>query len=99
VRGGPVYGGGPAGSGWLGGGGVPGAVPPDGGRRQARSSPPRRSSLTRIDVTLRAVDPYPVDEERDVVLPDQTRDDTDEGWGEENASNDDRLREDRPPHW
>jgi hypothetical protein len=45
------------------------------------------------------VDRYPLDEEREVILPDQTRDDTDEGWGEENASNDDRLREDRPPHW
>jgi hypothetical protein len=33
------------------------------------------------------------------VLPDQTRDDTDSGWGESAASNDDRLLEDRPPHW
>jgi len=47
------------------------------------------------------------DEEREVdltgddgpVLPDQTRDDTDAGWGESSRSNDDRLREDRPPHW
>jgi len=47
------------------------------------------------------------DEEREVdlsgddgpVLPDQTRDDTDAGWGEHTRSNDDRLREDRPPHW
>lgn len=48
------------------------------------------------------------DEEREVdlsgddlpVLPDQTRDDTDAGWGERgHDSNDDRLIADRPPHW
>lgn len=33
------------------------------------------------------------------VLADQSRDDTDLGWGERSWSNDDRLREDRPPHW
>jgi hypothetical protein len=33
------------------------------------------------------------------VLPDQTRDDTDAGWGERSDSNDDRLVADRPPHW
>lgn len=34
-----------------------------------------------------------------VILPDQTRDDTDAGWGEPRADNDRRLLEDRPPHW
>jgi hypothetical protein len=34
-----------------------------------------------------------------VILPDQTGDDTDAGWGERGASNDDRLLADRPPHW
>ena len=34
-----------------------------------------------------------------VVLPDTTTDDTDAGWGERSASNDDRLLADRPPHW
>jgi hypothetical protein len=34
-----------------------------------------------------------------VILPDQTRDDTDAGWGERPADNDRRLLEDRPPHW
>ncbi|NJC69385.1 hypothetical protein HC031_06570 [Planosporangium thailandense] len=34
-----------------------------------------------------------------VILPDQTADDTDAGWGERAASNDDRLFADRPPHW
>ncbi|GIF97270.1 hypothetical protein Cci01nite_23640 [Catellatospora citrea] len=33
------------------------------------------------------------------VLPDQTREDTDRGWGERSWSNDDRLRDERPPHW
>jgi hypothetical protein len=35
----------------------------------------------------------------DVVLPEQTRDDTDFGWGERADSNDDRLLDERPPHW
>ncbi|MEV4707522.1 hypothetical protein [Actinoplanes sp. NPDC049316] len=35
------------------------------------------------------------------LLPDQTRDDTERGWGYSGteSSNDDRLLEDRPPHW
>lgn len=33
------------------------------------------------------------------VLPEQTADDTDRGWGERESGNDDRLIEDRPPHW
>jgi hypothetical protein len=33
------------------------------------------------------------------VLPEQTRDDTERGWGERESSNDERLYEDRPPHW
>jgi hypothetical protein len=33
------------------------------------------------------------------LLSDRSRDDTDTGWGERSWSNDDRLREDRPPHW
>jgi hypothetical protein len=39
------------------------------------------------------------DDELD-VLPDQTRDDTDAGWGEWRAADEDaRLLEERPPHW
>jgi hypothetical protein len=37
-----------------------------------------------------------------VILPDQTTDDTDEGWGEPPglaARDDDRLLAERPPHW
>ncbi|MFB4315697.1 hypothetical protein [Actinomadura sp. 21ATH] len=35
------------------------------------------------------------------ILPDQTSDDTDTGWGEwrGGGDDDDRLIEDRPPHW
>lgn len=34
------------------------------------------------------------------VLPDQTSDDTDAGWGEWRTGDDDaRLLEERPPHW
>jgi hypothetical protein len=33
------------------------------------------------------------------ILPDQTRDDTDAGWGERAADNDERLLAERPPHW
>jgi hypothetical protein len=46
------------------------------------------------------------DEDREVdigdddgALPEQTRDDTDAGWGERADSNDERLWADRPPHW
>lgn len=33
------------------------------------------------------------------ILPDQTTDDTDAGWGERRLDNDDRLLAERPPHW
>ena len=36
------------------------------------------------------------------ILPDQTRDDTDAGWGEyrrQPGDDDRRLLEERPPHW
>jgi hypothetical protein len=33
------------------------------------------------------------------VLPEQTSDDTDRGWGERTEEHDDWLREQRPPHW
>ncbi|MEH0820806.1 MULTISPECIES: hypothetical protein [unclassified Micromonospora] len=34
-----------------------------------------------------------------VVLPEQTVDDTDHGWGERTGGNDDWLLAERPPHW
>jgi hypothetical protein len=33
------------------------------------------------------------------ILPEQTSDDTDYGWGERSSSNDERLLDERPPHW
>jgi hypothetical protein len=33
------------------------------------------------------------------LLPEQTRDDTERGWGQRDEGNDERLLEDRPPHW
>ncbi|MEN3612032.1 hypothetical protein [Plantactinospora sp. ZYX-F-223] len=33
------------------------------------------------------------------VLPEQSVDDTDRGWGERPDSNDERLLAERPPHW
>lgn len=35
----------------------------------------------------------------DPLLPEQTVDDTDAGWGERVEDDDRRLLEDRPPHW
>jgi hypothetical protein len=45
---------------------------------------------------LRPVDLF---DEEPPVLPDQTGDDTDLGWGEREADDIERLLEDRPPHW
>ena len=33
------------------------------------------------------------------LLAEQTRDDTERGWGQRDDGNDERLLEDRPPHW
>lgn len=38
-------------------------------------------------------------DDTEAVLPEQTRDDTDRGWGESTDSNDERLYAERPPHW
>jgi hypothetical protein len=37
--------------------------------------------------------------EEAALLPEQTSDDTERGWGESEDTNDDRLLDDRPPHW
>lgn len=54
-------------------------------------------------MSLAPDDDRPVDLSDDglEVLPDQTRDDTDQGWGDwrESESDDSYLLEDRPPHW
>ena len=36
---------------------------------------------------------------RERALPEQSREDTDAGWGEYPGPADDRLYRDRPPHW
>ena len=48
------------------------------------------------------VSPAPAGERAPVyeqVLPEQSREDTDAGWGEYREQADDRLYRDRPPHW
>jgi hypothetical protein len=35
----------------------------------------------------------------DPILPEATIDDTDAGWGERSRDNDERLLDERPPHW
>jgi hypothetical protein len=35
----------------------------------------------------------------EAVLPEQSREDTDAGWGEYPVTEDERLYQDRPPHW
>lgn len=47
----------------------------------------------------RAPDVYVELEEDTPLLPEQTTDDTDRGWGERDRSNDERLLDERPPHW
>ena len=41
----------------------------------------------------------PMEPEDPPILPDEMVDETDEGWNEESDSNDERLIEERPPHW
>jgi hypothetical protein len=48
-------------------------------------------------MTTPAAHPAPLPPEP--VLPEQSREDTDAGWGEYPDTSDDRLYRDRPPHW
>ncbi|ROS21842.1 hypothetical protein [Cellulomonas sp. PhB150] len=41
----------------------------------------------------------PPTEPRERALPFRAADDSDVGWGERDDANDDRLRQDKPPHW
>ncbi len=66
----------------------------------------RRPGASRVIVRAVEEHPYRPDDEREVplvdeepILPDQTRDDTDAGWGERSRGNEDRLLDERPPHW
>jgi len=51
------------------------------------------------DESLDAERPVDLSGDDAPIVPEQTADDTDRGWGERAGSNDDRLLEDRPPHW
>ena len=42
---------------------------------------------------------HPAHRPPEPVLPEQSREDTDAGWGEYPEAADDRLSRDRPPHW
>ncbi|MEV4618144.1 hypothetical protein AB0J74_05405 [Asanoa sp. NPDC049573] len=56
--------------------------------------------MNRVEPPVTPDDERPVDLTGDeFLLPDQTADDTDRGWGEQSDSNDARLWEDVPPHW
>ena len=48
-------------------------------------------------MTTPAAKPGPLPPEP--VLPEQSVEDTDAGWGEYPEADDDRLFRDRPPHW
>ena len=48
-------------------------------------------------MTTQAAQPAPLPPEP--ALPEQSREDTDAGWGEYPDTSDDRLYRDRPPHW
>jgi hypothetical protein len=66
--------------------------------------PPKLDGVASDDLTYGTHSPeddrvVELEPEEPPILSDQTVDDTDEGWGEEPGSNDDRLLEDRPPHW
>jgi hypothetical protein len=57
-------------------------------------------------VRLPGVNPERPDDERvvdlsddDPILPEVTVDETDAGWGERSSDNDERLLDERPPHW
>lgn len=80
------------------------------GRNVTFSAPADRPALARARaemgengaVIANPDDERPVELSDDelVVLPDQTRDDSDIGWGDyPDSDNDARLLEERPPHW
>lgn len=70
---------------------------------------PTGDTVTSLDLTsldLTGPEHTAPDDERVVefvddapVLPDQTADDTDAGWGESYDANDSRILDERPPHW
>ena len=64
---------------------------PDTGRP---AGPEPGTAVTAAPAPARAQVPAP-----EQALPEQSREDTDAGWGEYHEQADDRLYRDRPPHW
>lgn len=62
----------------------------------ARGAGTRGSAVAGAIVTRPERDGEPDDKP---VLPVQSEDETDVGWGEAAEPDDERLRRDRPPHW
>ena len=74
-------------------------------RREGGAAASARPTLVPVDIMDeperdsdgdRTVD---FESEEALLLAEQTHDDTEHGWGQRDESNDDRLLEDRPPHW
>jgi hypothetical protein len=85
---------------------------PEKGFERLAATPPGSATSRRHGHTLVAVDimdepdrdsdgdrTVDFESEEAPLLADQTRDDTERGWGEQGDANDDRLLDDRPPHW
>lgn len=65
---------------------------PVGRRGEAATSAGRVEARTDADRVVDLSDEGP-------LLPEQTSDDTDRGWGDQRGSNDAWLLAERPPHW
>ncbi|MGI5213273.1 hypothetical protein [Plantactinospora sp. CA-290183] len=70
-----------------------------GTEEQQTSGTAREGDAGRAVDPARPTDPSRPRPVRERVLPDQSVDDTDRGWGEHSRSNDERLLAERPPHW
>jgi signal peptidase II len=74
------------------------------GQRTAKattaSAGPAPALRTSMLAAVTAANPPEPDRDEDPVVPPQSREDTDVGWGEvPEPSDDERLFQDRPPHW
>ncbi len=58
-----------------------------------------RSAVALAVASLALASPSASPSASEPVLPEQSREDTDAGWGEYPERADDRLYRDRPPHW
>jgi hypothetical protein len=74
---------------------------PDGGSDTDPAAKARRCTPIRVDGVSER---QGWDDDPDEVLPEQTSDDTDRGWGEhpddgDGLGDDERLIREKPPHW